>query len=139
MPSLKPKIKEEWRATVPAKSFWIAVLAVAVPLCIVGFYTIETGQVPKIPPTFHLALLVVLGVIVVYQLFKFGRRAFPFPRIIHLLGFTLLSSSILMAPGTPGKSVLDAAGSMFLGISVLLMLFRFGKRDDASAPAPSND
>ncbi|MBC8134765.1 MAG: hypothetical protein H8F28_02630, partial [Fibrella sp.] len=102
MSPLKPEIKEEWHATVPAKSFWIAVLAVAIPLCVLGFYNIETGDVPEVPSEFHVSSLVFLAVVVLYQLSKYGRRAFPFSRVMNILGLTLFFSSLLMAPGAPG-------------------------------------
>lgn len=129
---LKPRVKEEWTTSVNPKSFWIAVLAVAIPLCIFGFYTIEIGHVPDIGPGIGIVSLAVIVPILIVQFFKHGRRAFPLARIINILGFLFYSLSFLLPPNTPGKSALFAVGSIIIGISMFSTYFQFGKRKDKS-------
>lgn len=135
---IKPEVREHWKSTVPNKEFWIAVLAVTIPLCIFGFYTIETGHVPEVPRGVNIALLVLLAFAVAYQMFKFGHRSFRLSQVVHLLGYALFLLSLTMAEDALGRSVLNGVGSVVIGGGILAHIFQFGKRKDASDPGPQN-
>ena len=133
----KPGVREFWKSTVPANTFGIVVLVVAIPVCILGFYTIETGRVPEMGSGLVVSLLAIHAMTLIIRVYKFRGKAFTLDYILNSLGAVLFLSSFLVKQDTPIESYLSTSGCLLITFTIFSTYFQFRKRN--AIPIPPRD
>ena len=123
------------RTPVRPRDFYIAVAAVVVLLGGMGIYELQTGHVlhvSGISPLLCVGVLLLVWGIAFSRLLKYGRRAFPWQRMVVLVGYTLFLGSYLWPNPPAVVSWVGNAGFLVFMAIELSPFLTFKKKTDGA-------
>lgn len=126
------QVRDGWKQRVSAKQGTVAVLVVIVLLGGMGVVSIREGHLPPIPSAFYGMLLATVWGPALWNWWQFGKRAFPFWRVVYLIGFSAFAGGNLLAPGVALREWIINIGT--LAVLVVLGVSIFRPRSNVQTP-----
>lgn len=127
------RVSEFGRQGVSPRDFWVAMAAAMLLLGAGGAYFMQMGRMPPDdPPWLWAGLLLLVWGRAVFDLLRYGRRAFPLWRGMLILGCTLMAGSHVL----PRLGRWEGLGTLLIMGGLLLPYVAFGKRPPPAEAAP---
>ena len=126
-------LRDEAKQPVRPRDFWVTVGAVLVIACLICRYTLPTKYAHTAEICFWSGSLAVVWGTLIWDVFRFGRRALPWPRIVLAIGMTLVGGQYLWPHAPAAVTWANHAGTLLVLVGALAPWFSSDPRPKSSS------